>query len=479
MKKGLLLLAMSSVLFLGFGQQTDQDREALVRSMGEALIGKKWMPPGISIAIMQHGKMVYAEGFGYADLENKRPVTTKTQFRAASVSKMMTVTALARLVQEGRVDLDAPIQKYIPEYDQKRYPITARLLAGHLSGMPHYSSGDNIQKKFYNSVEASLRVFSHHDLLSEPGTEYKYSTHAYTLLSAVVEGAGGTPFLDYLKKSVLQPLEMRHTGPDLRAQPPQTMTELYGLKDGIPEKIEHPEDPSYKWGGGGMVSTPIDLVKMGNAYLNGFIRSNTVALMFKSQQLKSGSETGVGIGWRRSWDMDGRPVFEHAGAMGGARSILSIFLDDGLVIAIMANTYSPGSIEETAHMIALPFLGEAKPLPQPRGMSEITITTFNSEGEEIIAEGLLILNGKTDRLVLHPDSPEKQTYPLIYMQSDNIYALAHPRGLLYTKIVLAQHKVSGFTMRYRSPRNEPPTSDQPFLRFEGKLQGLKGDTPEK
>ncbi len=467
MKKGLLILATSMVIFLGFGQQKSSSPAHLVRTMTKELFGKKRMPPGISIAVMQDGKIVFAEGFGYADLSNKTPVTTKTQFRAASVSKMMTVTALALLVQEKKLDLDAPIQKYIPNYEEKRFPITARALAGHVSGIPHYSSGDSIKKQFYTSVEESLTVFSHLDLLSEPGTEYSYSTHGYTLLSAVIEGASGVPFLDYLKKEVFQPLQMHDSGPDLRAATPANMTHLYGLtKEGESSSIEHPEDPSYKWGGGGMIATPTDLVKLGNAYLNGFIRPATVVQLFTSQKLNSGEETGVGIGWRRSWDMDGRRVYEHAGAMGGARSVISIFPDDSLVVAIMSNTYSPGHIEETAHMIARPFLTETI-AKQPRGTWDIDITTLDTEGGKIQEIGQLILDGQRDRIVIKPEDADKSVYPLTYLNSDNVYALAHPYGLLHTEITITGGKIMGRSIRYRSPRLQPPTTDAPFLSFTG------------
>ncbi len=470
MKKGLLLWAMSLGLFLGFGKLRAQSPEDLARTMATELVGKKWMPPGISVAVMQEGKIVFAEGFGYADRASKTPVTTKTQFRAASVSKMMTVTALAQLVQEQRLDLDAAVQKYVPEFKEKKYPITARQLAGHLSGIPHYSSSDSIQKGFYNSVGESLSVFSHLDLRSEPGTEYRYSTHAYTLLSAVIEGAAGESFLSYMERAIFQPLGMNHTGPDMRARPSPKMTALYGLdNEGMATKIEHPEDPSYKWGGGGMISTPTDLVKLGNAYLDGFIPPETVKELFQSQQLSSGEKTGVGIGWRQSWDMDGRTVFEHAGAMGGARSILSIFPEDNLIVAIMANTYSPGNIEETAHMIALPFLTGTAPEPQPKGEWDIKITTFDNDGKEITEKGLLLLNGKSDKIIMMPKDADPIICPLTYLHSSNVYALSLPYGLLYTQITVVEQTIQGSSVRYRSPRLQPPTDKDPFLSFTGKF----------
>ena len=469
MKKRSFLLIMCVIFFSGCAQTRDEDPQELARTMANELVGKKWMPPGMSIAILQKGKIVFAEGFGFADLENKIPVTTKTQFRAASVSKLMTATALIKLAQENHLDLDAPINGYVPEYGPKKYSITARELSGHLSGIPHYSASDRIEKRFYNSVMESLQVFSHIELLYEPGTEYLYSTHGYTLLSAVIEKISGQSFLDYTQKEIFKPLDMYYTGPaDMRIKRSPNMTELYNLnREQMPQKIENPEDPSYKWGGGGMISTPTDLVKLGNAYLNGFIHSNILDDVFKSQKLNSGEETGVGIGWRRNWDMQGRPVFEHAGAMGGSRSILSIFPEHELVIAIMANTYSPRNIEETAHMVALPFLSEATPQKQPKGEWDITLTTIDSNGQEIRETGLLVLDGSADRIVLGSGESDGITFPLTYMNRENIYALAHPSGLLYTKLHMEKALPTGYCFRYRSPRNQPPAEDEPFILFRG------------
>jgi CubicO group peptidase (beta-lactamase class C family) len=268
-----------------------------------AFMGSEGSPPGLSVAISIDGKILYARGFGYSDVETKDPVTARTRFRAASVSKMMTATAMAVLMQEGRLDADAPMQEYSPAFPEKAHPISPRLLAGHLSGIAHYAPGDRIEKRFYASVNEALAVFSHQDLLFEPGTGYAYSTHGYTLLSSVVEGASGKPFLEYMESKIFRPLGMLATGPHMINEVMKDMTQLYSIDgSGKASAVQDPEDPSYKWGAGGMVSTPSDLVRLGNAYMNGFLKPEIVQEMFQSQKLVSGEETGIGIGWRTSWD---------------------------------------------------------------------------------------------------------------------------------------------------------------------------------
>lgn len=249
MKKIVCLLLPFFIAIDATGQRELGQSKDLVNTLVNAYLKSEGSPPGVSVAILRNGELIYAEGFGYADVAAKKEVTTATQFRAASVSKVMTATALAKLMQENKLDLDQPVQQYVPQFPEKSYPITPRLLAGHLAGMPHYSFTDRTEKRFYPSVEDALSVFSHQKLLSEPGTRYSYSTHGYTLLSAVVEGASGLPFLEYMKKEIFQPLDMASTGPDLRNEEMKNKSELYAVnQSGTASIIADPEDPSYKWG---------------------------------------------------------------------------------------------------------------------------------------------------------------------------------------------------------------------------------------
>src|SRR5262249_9188836 len=150
-------------------------------------------PPGMSVAVAVNGKLVWAEGFGVADLEQCVPVTPQTKFRIGSTSKPLTSAAAALLFDEKRLDLDAPIQRYVPSFPDKGYPITTRQLLGHLAGIRHYTAadGDNENVEPYHSVAESLKRFSADPLIAPPGTKWHYSTYGYVLVSAVIEGASG------------------------------------------------------------------------------------------------------------------------------------------------------------------------------------------------------------------------------------------------------------------------------------------------
>ncbi|MEO1012706.1 MAG: serine hydrolase domain-containing protein [Bacteroidota bacterium] len=469
MKRRLSFLIGFLVIAHAFGQIELRKAKALAKTLVNTYLECGNSPPGISIAMLKDGKIIYAQGFGYSDIESKKRVTTETKFRAASVSKMMTVTAMAKLVQGNKLDLDLPIQTYVPEFPEKLYPITPRLVSGHLSGISHYSSYDRREKRFYESVDESLKVFSHLDLRFAPGTDARYSTYGYTLLSAVVEGASGLPFLEYLEKEIFCPLKMSSTGPHLIDTEIDDMTELYSI-DGTGEisKIQSPEDPSYKWGGGGMISTPSDLVRMGNAYLNGFFRSEIVDEMVKSQKLVTGKETAIGVGWRRSWDIRGRRIFEHAGSMGGARSVICVFPEQNFSIAIMANARRPHRIEEMAHVLALPFLEKRFPEQPPSGRG--TVTFGISDGEKVIQkEGEVILDGSKDRIVVDEGEGKSKTYKMTYLQRENLYVINTPDGMLFTTIEIGENEIIGKSIRYGGPLNVPPTFENPYLFFEGKF----------
>src|ERR1700729_1248790 len=129
--------------------------------------------PGVSVAVVENGQYEWASGFGFADVENNVPASEHTLFRLASISKSLTATAAMQLWERGRLDLDASVQKYCPEFPQKPWPITTRQVMGHLAGIRHYKSGsqEDIEvgntKHFDHPIQAGLDFFKDDALLSE------------------------------------------------------------------------------------------------------------------------------------------------------------------------------------------------------------------------------------------------------------------------------------------------------------------------
>jgi len=231
---------------------------------------KEWLArgiPGLALAVAVDGKIVYSEGFGYADLEERVPVWPTTKFRIGSISKPLTATALMELVEAGKVDLDAPVQKYVPSFPDRGGVITVRMVAGHLGGIRHYQGEEFNIQKHYGSVLESLKIFENDPLVSPPGTKFNYSSYGYNLLSAVIESAAGEEFLSYMQGQVFTPLGLVHTAPDQNTQIVEQRSRYYELaKDGREENAPY-VDNSYKWAGGGFLSTAEDLVRFGSAMM--------------------------------------------------------------------------------------------------------------------------------------------------------------------------------------------------------------------
>jgi serine beta-lactamase-like protein LACTB len=294
--------------------------------------------PGLAVAVAIDGRIVYSQGFGYADLEERVPAWPATKFRIGSISKPLTATALMQLVEAGKLDLDAPIQKYVPSFQDKGAKITPRLVAGHLAGIRHYQ-GDEFQiQKHYDNVLDGLKIFQDDPLVAPPGTKYSYSSYGFNLLSAVIQSASGENFLAYMQAHVFDPLGLRGTTPDQNRSIIGQRSRFYSREKDQPVENSPYVDNSYKWAGGGFLSTAEDLVRFGSAMMQpGFLRAESLALLFTPQKTVDGKETSYGIGWFIRKSKSGKRVFEHSGGSVGGTSQVILYPDSHVVVALVCN----------------------------------------------------------------------------------------------------------------------------------------------
>ncbi len=303
--------------------------------------------PGLSIAVGHHGQQVWLEAFGVSDLAQGTPLTTSSVFPLGSTSKALTSLALGKLVEEKKLDLDAPIQTYVPYFPQKPYRLTPRLIAGHLSGLRDYNmqAGEYNSTRAFSSVQEAIGIFKDDSLLFEPGTKYAYSAYNFVLLSGAIEGASGEDFLTFMKMRIFDPLGLVQTGPDRRpAEMPGLVTCYLAGFGGVPFPAS-PMNVSNKWAAGGFVSAPSEMVRLGNALLQGRIVSKeTFTLLTTPQNLKSGEDSGAGygMGWRSGKEklpISGREIraVHHGGTANGAMSFFVLFPEEELVVSINAN----------------------------------------------------------------------------------------------------------------------------------------------
>jgi serine beta-lactamase-like protein LACTB len=315
------------------------------RRLARALVVEENLP-GLSVAVTVDGELVWAEGFGFADVERRAPVTPLTQFRLGSVSKTLTAAALALLHDRGRIDLDAPVQRYVPEYPEKEWTLTTRQLMGDIAGV-HVIRGDNndsMPARDCASLDEALRILAREPLLFEPGTKYRFSTNGWILLSAVVETAAGEPFPTFMTREVFTPLGMESTVIETDEKSPDT-TSFYFPRAALNTQLGVEEASrrhnSCLFGAGAYLSTPTDLARFGSAMLKpGLLKADTIALLQTPLHLASGASTDFALGWKvEHVQLSGAsaPMVAHRATPMGGTAALLMFPDHRLVIAAVSN----------------------------------------------------------------------------------------------------------------------------------------------
>ncbi len=302
--------------------------------------------PGLSVAVSIDGQVVWSEGFGYANIETGTPVTARTKFRIGSVSKPLTAVAVGTLIDDGKLDLDAPVQQYVPAFPEKaKGTVTSRSVGGHLAGIRHYQGTENLSSRKYQTVTQSLEIFKDDTLQTPPGEAYSYSSYGWNLLSAVVEGASGEEFLPFMYENVFGPLDMRNTVAEHMDSIIVGRSGYYWRSGrGMDAPIINAPyvDNSYKWAGGGFVSTPEDLLKFAHGLMYGDILSEeTRNMLWATQHTSDGEATGYGIGFSDGKAMMHRRVGHGGGSVGG-NAWFNMFVDDGVAMAVLTNITNGG-----------------------------------------------------------------------------------------------------------------------------------------
>jgi serine beta-lactamase-like protein LACTB, mitochondrial len=319
------------------------------RRLARALIeGDKL--PGLSVAVAVHGEIVWAEGFGWTNVESRTPITPLTRFRLGALSKPLTAVAVALLHDRGRLDLDAPVQRYVPAYPEKQWTVTARQLMGDVAGV-HRIRGDNndaMPVERCGSLDEAVALVAGDPLLFEPGTEHRYSIYGWVLVSAAVEGAAREPFSRFMAETEgLDPV-------------PSSPRSIFGVRVGV--KKTSPPDYSCLAGAGAFLSTPTDLVQLGSAMLKpGLLKAETIAVFQTPTRLVSGASTTYALGWTvGSVQLAGEPVriVSHRGSPRGGTVSLLTFPDLGLAIAAAANVTDASGVNPFARQVAEAFTKE-------------------------------------------------------------------------------------------------------------------------
>ncbi len=353
------LAALAIVLLTGCGATPGGSGGAAERAQKITVMFKALnedVQPGAAVMVIERGKITYARGFGYADLARGTPITASSSFRLASVSKQFTAAAVVLLAQEGKLDYDDPIVKYLPRLTG--YPgVSIRHLLTHTAGLPDY----------YDAFDTSERMPANADLVEflatagtaqfAPGERFEYSNPAYEMLALIVERAAGVTFRHFMSTQIFWPAGMKqalvydHTRPHVDKR-------VLGYEQRGGEYVLNDEDP---WNGvigsGGVYASLEDLYAWDLAlYADRVVPQAGLAQAWSKSTLNDGSSAhNYGFGWRLDSYL-GHARVAHGGAWVGFRTHIARYPDHQLTIVVLSNRaeFEPGKHIDAISDLYLP-----------------------------------------------------------------------------------------------------------------------------
>jgi serine beta-lactamase-like protein LACTB len=298
--------------------------------------------PGLSMAVISHGKVIVSKGYGFADVENGVPATADTVYRIASISKPVTATAAMTLVEAGKLDLDAPIQKYCPAFPKKRWSITTKEVLSHQSGIRDYrNDAETINTRHYDSINEALTQFATDALDFEPGTKMQYSSYSYVVLGCVIEGASGMTYQDYMRQSIFQPADMQVSRlDDVRAIIPHR-AHGYALSSNGELQNAPFVDVSNKPPGSGINSSAEDMGRFVAALFTGkLVSMHTLGEMLTPVNTRDGKPTIYGLGFFLAGPISSHRGLREAGHGGdqqGFSTLLYLLPEQQFGVVVLSN----------------------------------------------------------------------------------------------------------------------------------------------
>jgi CubicO group peptidase (beta-lactamase class C family) len=293
--------------------------------------------PGVAVAVVAREQLVWSAAFGEADVENDVPVRTDTMFRLASVSKPITATAVLQLAERGRLDLDAPVQRYVPAFPEKPWTVTPRLLLAHLGGVRHYAEGEFGSTRRYGSATEALQIFAGDALAHEPGTRFLYTSYGYNLLGCAVEGASGQSFLDYVRANVFEPAGMFSARDDDVLAVIPHRAQGYAKSASGALRNSALADTSNKIPGGGLCATVEDVARFAMALQGGVLLTReSLGRMLTRQKTKDGKPVGYGLGFFLT-ERDGVKEAWHTGGQQRVSNVLYLQPDRRIGVILLTN----------------------------------------------------------------------------------------------------------------------------------------------
>jgi CubicO group peptidase (beta-lactamase class C family) len=338
---------------------------------------------GLSIAVARDGKLIFARGYGMANVEHSVPVTPETVFHLASISKNIESAVLLQLIDQGKVRLEDDVKKHLPEAPTHGHKVTVKQLLNNTSGIHSFTS-------LPEASENERRDLTHAQVLDlirnkpmdfKPGTSWRYDNTAFYMAGMIIEKVTGQEYGAYVREHLFQPLGMSSATLGYAQTVLPHLASGYQVEDG---KLVHADYLTWKlpFAAGAICATATDLVKWPAALESGkVLRPETLALMRTPTTLTDGTKIDYGLGTRLG-SLQGHPVVGHTGGGGGFRTVMATFPEKHLTIAVLANTEDAPSIPIAAAIARLAFgLPEERllDLPVPQEELDGSLGTFDSD----------------------------------------------------------------------------------------------------
>jgi serine beta-lactamase-like protein LACTB, mitochondrial len=335
------LLTATSIVFAE-DAKLSSDKQAQIESAITKFMSANTVP-GVSVAVVENGENEWSQGYGMSDLENFVPATSRTLYRLASISKPLTATAAMQLWERGKLDLDAPVQKYCPAFPQKEWPITTRQLLGHVGGIRHYRSDSQDDpevgntKHFNDGIAAGLKFFANDPLVAKPGTKFSYSTQGFTVAGCAIEGASGEKYVDFVRKNIFTPAGMNSTVADDRFAVILSRTRFYHKDESGRVLNADFLDSSYKIPGGGWLSSAEDMARFEVAVLSDkLIHRATRDVMWTPLKTADGSKNDYALGWGTGKEL-GVVDVGHGGGQQGTSTFIMLVPERRAGVVVLTN----------------------------------------------------------------------------------------------------------------------------------------------
>lgn len=358
------MLSMAAALVAACVYGTAPPTDAAIAAAADRLAAEAMSQTGaagLTVAVARNGKVILSKGYGLAEVEHGVPADGDSLFRMGSITKQFTAAAIMRLVENGKLGLDDPITKCLPEYNTQGRQITIRHLLTHTSGIKSYTDLKQVM------VDEPERKLTHQELIGmvedeplafEPGTRFVYCNTGYYLLGMIIETVSGRDYCEYLREEFIEPLGLAHTRCDSNSEIIKGRAQGYAVA-GKELQNDRGFATSTPFAAGMLLASARDLVVWAEALAAGKVVSpESFKQMATAHALADGGPNDYGFGLVID-SLDGHARIYHGGGIFGFNAMLVHFPDDGLTIAAMSNSQAVSAIR-VAYALGREALGESE-----------------------------------------------------------------------------------------------------------------------